>query len=111
MLDIFIIKFALKIISENDIIENFDIGEFYGIIFPVWGIWFFVFLFFVVINLINAIKKFIEKNLILLEKYTKTIKFGLIPFWIINFIGYTALVIMINIPSHGFGIFIVIIAR
>jgi hypothetical protein len=42
-----------------------------------------------------------------LKKYTKTIKFGLIPFWVINFIGYTALVIMINIPSHGFGIFIV----
>jgi hypothetical protein len=113
-LDIFIIIMTKKFIDnyEMDNYENIDIMtneifNFYKIIFTISGIWFLVFFVFTIVNIINAVKKYILQDINILTKYTKTIKIGLIPFWIINFIGYTILVVMINIPSHGFGIFII----
>ena len=106
-LDIFIAITAIKIMTNYEEIDNLPISRYYGIIFIIWGIWFLLFAIMSILNIVNAIKKFIQKDVVLLEKYTKVLKLSLIPFWIINFIGYTALVIMINIPSHGFGVFIV----
>jgi hypothetical protein len=40
---------------------------------------------FVIINVINLVKKYRKNDLIALKKYAKTIKIGLIPFWIFQF--------------------------
>ena len=105
-LDIFIIMLAKNIMSDFDGV-NFESYKPLIMVLLIWGIWFLLFMVISIINAINIIKKFLQNQTDLLLEYTKKVKFGLIPFWIINFIGYTAFVIMVNIPSHGFGIFIV----
>jgi hypothetical protein len=107
LLDIFLIIWAKNYIFIDRETSQNEAVKFLAIIFIIWLIWFLPFLVITIINIISVIKLFIRKELNTLAKYTKVIKFGLIPFWIINFIGYTAFVIMINMPSHGFGIFIV----
>jgi hypothetical protein len=102
-LDVFIIISFKNIISD----ENMGINKIFGMIFAIWGLWFLLFIIVTIINIINVVKIFIQKDLLSLKQYTKKIKIGLIPFWILNFIGLTTLTIMINMPSHGFGIFIV----
>jgi hypothetical protein len=106
-LDIFIVIAATKIMTNHEETDNLPISSYFGIIFIIWGIWFLIFAIMSILNIVNAIKKFMQKDVVLLEKCTKVLKLTLIPFWIINFIGYTVLVIMINIPSHGFGVFII----
>jgi hypothetical protein len=78
-----------------------------SIIFSIWGVWFLSFITITIISIIHAIKIFIQKDLLSLKIIAKIIKLGLIPFWILNFTGLAFLTIMINLPSHGFGIFII----
>jgi hypothetical protein len=87
--------------------ENLEVNKMISVIFFIWGVWFLSFITITTISIINAIKIFIKKDLFSLKLITKIIKLGLIPFWILNFIGLASLTIMINLPSHGFGIFII----
>jgi hypothetical protein len=105
-LDIFIIIIAKNVTPDFDR-ENIESNKPLTMVLLIWGIWFLLFMITTIINAVNVIKKFIKKETNLLLEYTKKVKLGLIPFWIINFVGYTAFVIMVNLPSHGFGIFIV----
>jgi hypothetical protein len=76
-------------------------------VLSIFGIWLLLFMVMTIINAVNVIKRFLQKETNLLLEYTKKVKLGLIPFWVINFVGLTALTVMINMPSHGFGILIV----
>ena len=105
-LDIFIAIKAGEVMARDKEIINLPMPGYYTIVFLVFGIWFLLFAVMSLVNIVNAMEKFIKKDFVLLEKYVKTVKLGLLPFWAINCAGYTALVVMANIPSHGFGIFI-----
>jgi hypothetical protein len=67
-----------------------------------------VFVIFSIINMVNAAKKYRENNLPVLGKYTKAIKTGLIPFWIIHFV-HSISVLYIE-PLFGVEHFIVLLA-
>jgi hypothetical protein len=96
-----------KNVTPNFDKENIENYKPLAMVLLIWGIWFLLFMIITIINAFNVINKFLKKETNLLLEYAKKVKLGLIPFWVINFIGYTAFVIMVNIPSHGFGIFIV----
>ena len=60
-----------------------------------------------IINLISAIKLFIQKDVILLRKSMILIKLASIPFFIFNFIFFVVVLFVFVVASRGLGIILV----
>jgi uncharacterized membrane protein YfcA len=84
-----------------------EFSNVYKIIRPIFNVWIVAYLTFSVINIIAAIKDYRNRNFELLYKKAKRIKFGLIPFWTINFLCYFIISCVIIPVGHGFGFLIV----
>ena len=72
----------------------------------VWLIWIPIFLFVIIINIIDLIKYFLKNDIEILKKYSYNIKLFLIPYWILNFIISGVYWGILIGTSHGFGIFL-----
>ena len=83
----------------------------YSINFTVFGIllalWFVIFIILSIRNIIYTNKLLKRCEIDKLKKLTEFIKFGAIPFWIINFILLSLLTIAIVMGTRGIGIVII----
>ena len=102
LLIIIFIAFYSSLISNNN---NGSSDSWLPIIF--FGVWFFSYILFSIINIVSLFIDYKNNNIKLLFKKMKRIKLGLIPFWIINFICYLPISIFLIVVGHGFGFIIV----
>ena len=87
---------------SNDI-QDKDYSFYY---ISAWCLWIIILFFILVINLIKLIRLFNANEIDVIQKYTYTIKYSLIPYWIINFFLSLIFWIIILGASRGLGVFI-----